>query len=757
MSENSLRRQSLQGATSNAGDQDIAGYSPRVVVKFRDEVELPYEDGAERYIEELGIGPWDELASEFGGITLRRLFRAMDEGRIRKLLKQAALIDPGHTPGNLLLFFAVDCPDGVDPEKLARAFRAWPAVQTAYFDPPGSDPVTVSPAGNPRFDNQGYLNPAPIGIDAEFAWPRPGNVGYAGGDGATVNVIDMEQGWTLDHEDLAAHGAAQLNPDGAIRDSSRAHGTETLGVVCAVDNNKGCIGIAPSPGSVNVVSYWDSTRADAMLAAIGHLQFGDVLLLEAEITIPGLLKHPIEVLDAEFQMIRLATALGITVVEAGGNGATDLDAYIDTAGEYVLDRSSDEFLDSGAIVVGAASSAAPHKRLAFSNFGSRVDCYAWGENVNTASSDDAGSTAQYTTIFKGTSSASAIIAGAATLIQGIAQASLGYRFSARQMRDILSDPLTGTISDAPNIDRIGVMPDLKGILQGNVLNLAPDVYIRDFVGDTGVGSEVEAGQDNHVYLRLLNRGGSDASNVEATVYWAPVATLLMPDLWTRIGSITLPVVVAGNVLTVSPPLTWPAQDIPGPGHYCFVAIIGHSQDPAPDPANFSDWASFQLFVRNRNNVTWRNFNVVDNEPDPLVNASFVELPFLAPGPADGARHMHLNVVAKLPRGGRAILEIPPEMRDALDYVSPAIKIDKKNKNSLVPINPHGASSLGNLLFPANYRGRLKLHVHIPEKARQNPYELYVTQVYKGQEMGRVTWRLVPAKIKQKIPENIQPT
>jgi len=760
------------------------GYWPRIVVKFHDFVELPYEDGAERYLEKLKIGPWERLAQEFPGVTLKRLYTALEAGKITSLVERARELDREYVPPNLLTYFVVDCPPGVAPEVLVKVFNEWPTVQTAYFDPPGSDPF-VNPFDDPRFPNQGYLDPSPDGIDAEFAWPLGVGVGFAGGDGAGIQVIDLEQGWTLNHEDLAAHGATLLH--GTIRDASRYHGTAVLGEICAVDNTLGCIGIASAVASVNVVSYWGSTRPNAILAAIANLQFGDVLLLEAQVPLAGTV-YPIEVLDAEFDTIRLATALGIVVVEAAGNGADDLDTYTNAVGDQILNRgNATDFRDSGAIMVGAASSAAPHTRDVDSNFGSRVDCYAWGENVNTTYSNATGSTTMYTTNFQNTSAASPIVTGAALVVQGIAEANLGYRFSPHQIRAILSDPATGTASANPATDRIGVMPDLWAILQGNVLNLAPDVYIRDFVGDTGdphtgsmsaspdiillptqvanpqtafgegsgtendatLGYEAESVHDNFIYVRVRNRGGSAAADVLATVFWAPVATLLTPDLWTLVGDVTLPNVPTGNILTVSSHITWPAAAIPATGHYCFVGIIGHPQDPAPDPADFLDWDNFYRFIRENNNVTWRNFNVVNNVPDPSVDPDFVVLPFLAPGPPDRARYMRLDVVAKLPRGARLFLEVPEHLRDALAFRSPLIKVDKKRRLARVPVNPHGEFELDEILFPAKSRAQLNLLVHIPEEARKNQYEVFVRQLYKGEELGRVTWRLVPPKREEK--------
>ncbi|MGZ8946914.1 MAG: S8 family serine peptidase [Methylococcaceae bacterium] len=73
---------------------------------------------------------------------------------------------------------------------------------------------------------------------------------------------------------------------------------------------------------------------------------------------------------------------------------------------------------SGAIMVGAAGSTVPHQRLSFSNFGSRIDCFEWGQNVDTCGDGWTGTaTNLYTTSFGGNSGASPIIAGAALLLQ----------------------------------------------------------------------------------------------------------------------------------------------------------------------------------------------------------------------------------------------------------------------------------------------------------------------------------------------------
>ena len=128
-----------------------------------------------------------------------------------------------------------------------------------------------------------------------------------------------------------------------------------------------------------------------------------------------------EVEAAVFDAIRHVTDDGIVVVEAAGNGGHDLDAFVDGANRHVLDRGSNGFRDSGAIMVAAGSSTAPHTRLTFSCHGGRIDCFGWGQNVDTTGDGWTGNlTSTYTMGFDGTSSASPIVAGAAVLLRVLA-------------------------------------------------------------------------------------------------------------------------------------------------------------------------------------------------------------------------------------------------------------------------------------------------------------------------------------------------
>jgi serine protease len=761
------------------------GFRRRVVVKFKDHVQLPREDTA-RALERQGVGPWNELAARFGGITLEPLLSIQPE-QVTALSERARALDPSFRAANLGAYYAVNMPPGTNAEELVRSLSQWDSVAVAYVEPPPVEPPLVNPADDPRFPNQGYLDPAPDGIDAEYAWNFPG------GDGAGQALVDMEWGWTFNHEDLAAHGITLIS---GVNHSYFSHGSSVLGEIAAVDNALGCVGITPALSSIRCVGQHRAdggySTAQAILDAIGVMQFGDVLLLEAQTNLFGYNLVPVEIEPAVFDVIQLATSLGIVVVEAAGNGGVDLDTVVNPDGHQIFNRASPDFIDSGAIIVGAASATAPHSRLGFSCHGSRIDCYGWGESVDTLASDATNTaTNLYTTGFNGTSSASPIVTGAALAVQGLMQAASGGRLAPWQLRMILSDPANGTSSQNPAVDRIGVMPNLRAIIDGMVLNLSPDIYLRDFVGDNGdphlgaissspdiilrqiavadpqtafgagsgtendvtLGYEAESGQDNFVYVRVRNRGGTAAANVTATVYWAPPSTLLTPDLWTLLGTATLPTVPTGDLLTVSDAIIWPAAAVPAPGHYCFVSILNTPRDPGPTPADLMDWNTFTTFIRSNNNVTWRNFNVVDNVPAARAEPpGYVALPFFAAGAPDRARRMQLEIVPRLPTGSEIMLEMSPEFAERLrvcphHLMSPDSPKPDSTRVVHVVINPCGRLSFPPVAFPAKARIPLRLLVKIPEAMQKHQFELFARQTYEGEEVGRVTWRLVPPRAK----------
>jgi hypothetical protein len=819
----------------------------RVVVKFRDEVDLPYQD----HLEHAPGCPvelttrWSVLAVPTGSTvpTLRRLFRTVPADRIRELMHRARALDPTYVPTDFLKYFVMECAPAQGPADLAAAIGAWPLVEHAYVEDPPAPPPAVTPEDETYCSSQGYLDPAPEGVGAASAWAAPG------GDGDVTDPVtgaslapgcgfaDIEVGWWLRHPDLfraasPGHPAApivQREPGSSVEDHVAWHGAAVLGIVVAQDNGKGCLGIVPNLSRAYAVSEYRSDPTatdgerrdlpDAIMTAIGLLGYGDVLLLETQRRLTeGVdnfmpVEHQFDATDQHpwktaFREIRLATALGIAVVEAAGDGrnlnppdrvprwvGNDLDQFAP------LKVGDPEFTDSGAILVAAGTRGTPHRRcedpdLGCSNYGSRVDCYAWGEEVYTLETPDpvpvdADDPALYNDAFNNTSSAAAIIAGVALSVQGMAIRTQGRALSAWQLRALLREPALGTESEHPQNwvppeerDRIGVMPDLAKIVE-RFKQRIPDLYLRDFVGDGGgdeqgplstspdiivrrarvpdpqgaygeesgvaddpaLSEDVLAGQDHYVYVRVRNRGMLDSGPATADVYWSDSASLVDPAAWHLIGT-TPPLanVPGASYLRVFDAIPWLAQNVPGSGHYCFVALVSCTADPAPLPADFQDWDRFVQYVARNNNVTWRNFNVVAAQATAAGGSGArpaYELPFLIVGPWDRPRRMRVEIEADLPGGSTVEIEPSRALLGRLHTLGRylAILSGRPFVRLSVPRGRPGLLVGGTL--DRGLRERCVLRVRLPANAPARACRIAVRQVYQDVEVGRITWRLVP--------------
>jgi len=407
------------------------------------------------------------LCKTFQVIAVKKLFTTVSRRAIKNFTKKAERNDPAYISSDLFSYFSLICPHTIDTKKLLDRIQQDKRVELAYTEweipPPYSKMYNDS-----LYGSRDYFDPAPKGIDAPYAWKQKGGKGK-------IKFIDIELGWNLEHEAIKA---GTLPTTGINFPQFKEHGTAVLGIIMMQDK-KGGIGIAPEAEG-KLISQCrpcgDINTPDAIMAAIAHLSRGDILLLEIQsidMRYPEKL-WPVEIHKATYEVIRLATALGIIVIETAGNGSinngrsNNLKMYKDIEGKKRLDTASKDFKDSGAIIVGAASSTLPHARMNYSNYGNRVDCYAWGENIVTTGSYPRSSgmaVNTYTARFGGTSGATAIITGVAIAIQSIMEANYNYRLSPYQMRSILGSDYYNTPSALGRAsDKIGVMPDLKKII-----------------------------------------------------------------------------------------------------------------------------------------------------------------------------------------------------------------------------------------------------------------------------------------------------
>jgi serine protease len=406
-----------------------------------------------------------ELVDVLGDLPTERLLLNARPAEIRRS-EQLNRDSPFPPLRSLTRYWRIDAGGSRSLVELVERLRRTEGVVLAYAELVAADPG-ADVGTNPLRVQQGYLKAKPTGIDALWARTR------LGGRGEHVGLVDVEQAWRVSHEDYGGRPPALIcNVDRDLINLTGDHGNASLGVVGAADNDVGIIGIAPNIRSMARASHYRCGSAahiaEAITLAADAMAPGDVLLVEVQSS-----RLPTEVQYANFDAIRYAAGKLMVVVEAAGNGRHDLDAVPagpDPAGiRWWFERTAPND-DSGAILVGAAESAlcpagTGHRRWLDpldpgqgSNHGSRVHCHAWGDAVTTAMAFG------YTTVFGGTSSASAIVAGATVLIQAMRGAAhAGARLSPTVMRDLLTDPALGTQQCADVAGSIGPMPNLAAI------------------------------------------------------------------------------------------------------------------------------------------------------------------------------------------------------------------------------------------------------------------------------------------------------
>ncbi len=358
----------------------------------------------------------------------------------------------------------LDTNDPQEAGRLCDMLNASKIVEIAYVPAQAADPdpqsgeCTDIPPVTPHWESsQNYRAAAPSGIDVAAAWAA----GVRGRGDPDYWVVDVEQGWNVEHEDLDVNIDDVLN--GPYNNEKRNHGTAVLGEIGACDNGFGMTGIVPDAQMKMVDWNLEPNLATAFDVATSHLAAGEIYLIEIQIFGPFDFL-PVEWEQANFDAIQLHTSLGIVVVEAAGNGGEDLDDQ--SRYGQLFDRN---FRDSGAIMVGAGASL-NHGPLSFTNYGSRVDCQGYGHNVYTTGygvlfGPDVDQ--YYTGGFNGTSSASPIVTGAAAATVLLQHELTGRNLTPAEVRALLST--FGTPQGPPTSDHIGVLPDLAQIIN----NLLP--------------------------------------------------------------------------------------------------------------------------------------------------------------------------------------------------------------------------------------------------------------------------------------------
>lgn len=500
---------SLQGAGAESNPPEGGAVQPpeRVHVKFVEGSGIRSTNDRFVSVGAVDVTSLNDLLGRYPGVLVEPLFSRPEAALT--LDKQTREARSGKAQPDKTLWFRLTPAPGTDLDVLATDLGHLDLVQTAYPEPA----LAPQPATPSFVTAQRYLHPASDGIDADYAWTVPG------GSGTNVRVVDIEYSWNRAHEDLdAAYGPGILIANGTPTDpfGSTNHGTAVLGELIGTKDSIGITGILHGArvGLVNAYNTADGyDLADSIDLAAATLDPGDVILVEQQAAGPNGCDSntqvgcvPIEWVNAYYDAITSATSAGVIVVEAAGNGGENLGDSGVYGSPFPAGRA-----DSGAIIVGAGAAPGcpnpPRSRLGLSTFGPRVDLQGWGACVATTGYGDLqGGTANklYTAGFSGTSSASAMVAGAAGALSSVAQGQ-GLVWTPQQIRARLV--LTGTpqeLAPPANAGKIGPLPDLRQA-------------VKAFVPDSNPGGPYTTRKGTAV--ALSGAGSTDPNGHKLTYAW----------------------------------------------------------------------------------------------------------------------------------------------------------------------------------------------------------------------------------------------
>ncbi|MEM8748839.1 MAG: S8 family peptidase [Pseudomonadota bacterium] len=502
--------------------------------------------------------PFAELLSNFGA-EIEPLF-GLPEERMRSIATAAG---PSVAEGEMETYYAVTAPDKKLDELAEAILDQSKLVEAAYVKPQSTEPVGLAesdddtinemmplagdgPPASPDFTaSQIYLNPAPAGIDARYAWS------IAGGRGAGVKIIDCEWGWNFSHEDLLQK---QIGVVFGGNSSNNNHGTAVLGEYSADVNTFGVTGIC-SDAIAGASSFVNTpSTARTIREAADRLSAGDIILLEIHRAGPNATGSgqfgyiAVEWWPDDFAAIRYAVNKGIIVVEAAGNGSQNLDAAVYNTRPANFPASwrnpfNPANPSSHAVLVGAGAPppgthgrnhGADRSRLGFSNYGKRVDCQGWGREVTTAGYGNlqgGNRNIWYTETFSGTSSASPIVVGALGCVQGILKAQGSPVLTPTGAINLLrttGSPQQDT-PGRPKTQRIGNRPNLRQMIPAAAKTWRNNVSVtrvyatyhskNAWAAISGMGwRKIETGSDDGVTNMLMLLTEACASGQRVDVY-----------------------------------------------------------------------------------------------------------------------------------------------------------------------------------------------------------------------------------------------
>ena len=359
-------------------------------------------------------------------------------------------------------WYLVTVPTSAAGQRIGAALRALDVVEMVQPEP---ELATTAPLEEER---QGYLDTAPGGVDAEWAWNR------LAGTGSEVTIAVIDSGFDTNHGDLDRVRAVGVAiPHEPPWDPH--HGLQVLGILAADDDEQGIRGIASGAAIRTVNSGMTSGEvANAIELASAEVGPGDVLTISQGIcAVPGCADNvvlPLVYSSSARDALKVATARGIITVVSAGNGGANLDGFTSRLGSDAPETIVVGGANPPATAGCSAEDGPARARVAASNYGSRVDLQGWAACVRTATQGGGYRWWGFT------SAATPIVAGSAALLSSMAEERLAINLAGPQVRTIFGETGSSQVTAGARGGNVGPLPDVRAAMESLALIPANDMW-----------------------------------------------------------------------------------------------------------------------------------------------------------------------------------------------------------------------------------------------------------------------------------------
>lgn len=274
------------------------------------------------------------------------------------------------------------------------------------------------------------------------------------------------------------------------------------------------------------------------------------------------------------------------------------------------------------------------------------------------------------------------------------------------------------------------------------LYASPDIIVRtekvdnpqDDLGQTlkhrnDLCDQAEDGQENYIYLRVQNRGAL-AGDCTATVYFTNPGMFSNPTNWKKITKDPVAILdLKPGEFRVIGPIVWPDSLIPAGGHYCLIAVLDSPGDPAPNLDSIHSDEDFVKMVRDKNNVSWKNIDVVDVVPGGSSSYSFY-----MEGPQGTGHQADLQIdLTKFPATATVLVKIAKRLADTAALHN--LTVDHQFALFTTLNHLGGVGELKGMDFKSNEKSKVTIYFSVPDNTPDGNYSIIAALLVDGKKIG----------------------